>query len=411
MVLLRPSQHWQQINRLAYLGHLQQRLDQQSVNALYRTRVELQSPQGVHITLASGDRVSFCSNDYLGLASHRDISSTIARSVETCGVGSGASHLVSGHSRFHRELEERLAALTGAQKVLLFANGYMANLALLSVLAGRNSTIIADRLNHASLIDGAILSRARFKRYRHLDADDARAHADQAVDAGDSVVIATDSAFSMDGDIAPLATLDRLANDIGAPLVVDDAHGFGVLGEGTGAVKHFGLSGSAIMMATLGKAVGVYGAFVAADARVIESLIQFARPYIYTTALPPALAAGCITAINIMENESWRRRHLANLIARFKHGAAQLALPLLASDTPIQPVLCGSSEAALAASRWLDQCGYLVTAIRPPTVPQGTARLRITMSAAHSDADVDGLLSALAEALHQSKSNGHKAPQ
>lgn len=381
---------------MSFEARLTTRLNRRRAQDLYRTRLEIRTPQRPEVGLERGGRINFCSNDYLGIAAHETVARAIAAALERYGAGAGASHLVTGHMAPHRELEERLAEYTGAPRVVLFANGYLANLAVVTVLAERHTLVVCDRLNHASLIDAGVLSRACVRRYRHLDA----AAAERLLDGsgGDSMIV-TDSVFSMDGDIAPLAALDELARRHGAPLVVDDAHGFGVIADGRGALHSFGLSDHAVMMGTLGKAVGVYGAFVAAGEAVAESLIQFARPYIYTTALPPAVAAGCLAALDLVEREDWRRSRLRDHIERFRRGARTLGIPLAESDTAIQPVMLGSANAALAVSRRLDAAGFLVAAIRPPTVPRGTSRLRVTLSAAHRETQIDELLAALGRAL------------
>jgi len=378
------------------LTKLAERLARRQAEDLHRQRTELATPQGPVVATAAGARVNFCSNDYLGLAADPRLAEAMERGASRYGVGAGASHMVVGHMTVHRELEERLAEFTGAARALLFSSGYMANLGLVTALAGRDTLVVADRLNHASLVDAGILSRARVRRYRHGDAADAER---RLGGVGGEAMIVTDSVFSMDGDVAPLPELDALAVCRGAMLVVDDAHGFGVLGDGRGARRHFAMSDGAVMMGTLGKACGVYGAFVAAGETVIEALIQFARPYIYTTALPPAVAAAALAAVDIVEREGWRRERLAELVARFRRRAHAAGISLPESDTPIQPVVVGESAAALEASRRLDRAGFLVAAIRPPTVPRGGARLRVTLSAAHDERQVDALVDDLAEAL------------
>ncbi len=340
--------------------------------------------------------LSFCSNDYLGLAAHPELVEALREGAERYGVGSGAAHLVSGHGEPHQRLEAALAAFTGRPRALLFSTGYMANLGAIQALAGRGSRILADKLNHASLTDGARLSGARLLRYPHADSDALA----RMLEGTDKALIVTDGVFSMDGDLAPLPELARLARDSGARLMVDDAHGLGVLGEaGRGSLDLFslGVDDVPILVGTLGKAFGTFGAFVAGSEPLIETLIQRARSYIYTTALPPAVAHASCVALDIAMREEWRRAHLRRLIARFRDGARALGLPLAASDTPIQPLIAGDAARALAWSRFLEARGVLVTAIRPPTVPAGSARLRVTFSAAHQEADVDQLLGLLAE--------------
>ena len=338
--------------------------------------------------------LSFCSNDYLGLANHPEVIAALQRGAERWGVGSGAAHLVNGHSAEHHALEEALAAFTGRPRALLFSTGYMANLGVIAALCGRRDSVLEDRLNHASLLDGAQLARARLVRYPHADA----AALATLLDRGESRLIATDGVFSMDGDLAPLPELAALARRSGTWLMIDDAHGFGVLGRGgRGTLDHYGLTAdeNTILVGTLGKAFGTFGAFVAGTDDLIETLIQRARSYIFTTASPPALAAATRASLAVAEREEWRRAHLRHLIARLRQGAGQLGLPLADSATPIQPLIAGSAARALDWSQTLDAAGILVSAIRPPTVPEGTARLRITLSAAHTDEDVDRLLDAL----------------
>jgi len=337
----------------------------------------------------------FCANDYLGLAHHPALSAALHAASLRYGTGSGAAHLITGHSRPHQELEEELAGYTGRERALLFSTGYMANLGVLAALAARGETVLEDRLNHASLIDAARLSGARLKRYAHADA---RAAAGLLEADPRCTMICTDGLFSMDGDLAPLAALAGLARRHRSWLLVDDAHGLGVLGAtGRGTLEAAGLQPDAVplLMGTLGKAFGCFGAFVAADAAVIELLVHAARTYIYTTALPPGVAAAASAALRLAQRESWRRERLHSLVRRFRAGAQALDLHVLASASPIQPLLVGDSARALRLSAALQELGFWVSAIRPPTVPEGTARLRVTLSAAHSDADVDELLAAL----------------
>lgn len=363
---------------------------------LLRRRLCLDSPQGAEVVLGGRRLVNFCSNDYLGLAAHPEVTAALARGAERWGAGSGAAHLVCGHLAPHRRLEEALAEFTGRPRALLFSTGYMANLGVVAALAGRGDTVLEDRLDHASLIDGARLSGARLLRYRHADAADLESLLDAA--AGRALV-ATDGVFSMDGDLAPLPELAAACRRHGAWLMVDDAHGLGVTGAtGRGSLEHFGLDTDAVpvLVGTLGKALGTFGAFVAGATELVEHLVQHARSYIYTTALPPAVAEATLAALAVVRREPGRREHLHALVARFRAGAAELDLPAAPSATPIQPILLGDSDAALAAAAALREQGFLVQAIRPPTVPEGTARLRVTLTAAHSEAQVDALLAALA---------------
>ena len=373
------------------------KLDRRHQAHLYRRRRLVGSPQGPELTVDGRTLLTFCSNDYLGLANHPEVIAALQRGAADWGVGSGAAHLVTGHSAAHHALEEELADFVGRPRALLFSTGYMANLGVISALVGRSDTVFEDRLNHASLYDGCLLSRARLRRYPH--ADTATLAADLAGVPGGQVLIATDGVFSMDGDLAPLRELAALARERAAWLLVDDAHGLGVIGpEGRGSVAGAGLSVSDvhILVGTLGKAFGTFGAFVAGSEDLIETLIQDARSYVYTTAPPPAVAEATRTSLRVARREGWRREHLAGLVARFQAGAERLGLPLMPSQTPIQPLIAGSAERALALSSALERAGILVSAIRPPTVPEGSARLRVTFSAAHTEAQVDRLLEALA---------------
>lgn len=364
---------------------------------LYRSRLVIESPQGPEITIDGSRYLNFCSNDYLGLAGHPEIGKTMQRAIEECGVGSGASHLVNGHSRYHHALEEALAEYTGRPRALLFSTGYMANLGAVNALLGKGDAVFEDRLNHASLLDAGLLSGARFRRYRHGDV--ANLERQLAQGKAERQLIVSDGVFSMDGDYAPLPALVEVAQAHSAWVMVDDAHGLGCIGpSGGGVLEQFGLAIDQvqILVGTLGKAFGTAGAFVAGSEVLIETLIQQARTYIYTTAMPPAIAAATLTSLKIARQESWRRERLAELIHRFRSGATQLGLRLMNSETPIQPIITGSAERALQMSEALRSKGILVTAIRPPTVPAGLARLRVTFSAAHRPEQVDRLLDALA---------------
>lgn len=352
---------------------------------------------------AADGRINFCSNDYLGLAIDERVASAMGDAARQLGAGAGASHLVSGHTVEHEALERELAEFTGRERALVFSTGYMANLGVMSALADRHDVLIADELNHASLIDAARLVRNTSQlRYPHGDAAAAAAlldaHAPSSAASGAGAFVITDGVFSMDGDLAPVPALATAAARHDAWLVVDDAHGLGVLGmTGRGCCEVFGLGARdvPILIGTFGKAFGTFGAFVAGDSEIIELLIQRARTYIYTTALPPAVAAATRMALEIVKEESWRREHLHSLIAHFKEKAKARGLPITESSTPIQPLILGSEEAALSASQKLSAAGFRVTAIRPPTVPIGTARLRVTLSAAHSSSQLDSLLDAL----------------
>ena len=430
-------------------AELQTELDNRATQGLLRRRRTLSTPQGVRIMVDGKPYLSFCSNDYLGLANHPQIISALQQGAQQFGVGSGASHLVSGHFDAHQQFEKAFAEFVGKPAALSFSTGYMANLGVVQALLGRGDTVFADKLNHASLNDAMQLSRAEVKRYRHNDMAQLAQMLGETK-SGRKLVI-TDAVFSMDGDIAPLPELLELCEKFDAWLLLDDAHGFGVLGEqGRGSLFHFksppcpplqsgvidvmgnnellsnhgnsplclaevlapsgckrGARGESlrggvnspriIYMATLGKAAGVSGACVAAEQVVIDTLLQNARSYIYTTASPPALSVALLASLQLLCEEDWRRERLRQLIAQLRNGTKDLPWSMMESATPIQPLLVGGNEAALALSEGLRARGIWVPAIRPPTVPQGTARLRITLSAAHSEADVAELL----EALHE----------
>jgi 8-amino-7-oxononanoate synthase len=372
--------------RLAELGRLRQRRNVESrACATTRARVD------------GSELLAFCSNDYLGLADHPRVVAAFVAAAGEWGVGSGASHLVSGHCREHHALEEELATFVRRERALLFSTGFMANLAVVTTLLSRGDRVYMDRLNHASLLDAGLSSGARFARYPHGDVP-ALAARMQRSEAARSMV-ATDGVFSMDGDVAPLAELAELCRIRDATLFVDDAHGIGVLGEnGRGSVETAGLGAREvpILMGTLGKALGTFGAFVAGSHALVETLLQRARSYVYTTALPPAVAAAARAALSVMQEESWRRERVLALAERFRRGATGLGLRLLDSPTPIQAVLLDSEADSVAASDALRTRGLWVPAIRPPTVPAGSSRLRITFSAAHSESEVDRLIEALA---------------
>ena len=377
--------------------NLASRLAERRAAHLYRQRPLLETHQQPEVMVDGEQLLAFCSNDYLGLASHPEVIRAMQQGAERWGVGGGASHLVMGHSTPHHQLEEALADFTGRPRALLFSTGYMANLAAVTALVGQGDTVLEDRINHASLLDAGLLSGARFSRYLHNDADSLAKRLDKAT--GDTLVV-TDGVFSMDGDLADLPALCATAKTRGAWVMVDDAHGFGPLGKtGGGIVEHFGLGidDVPVLVGTLGKAFGTAGAFVAGSEELIETLIQFARPYIYTTSQPPAVACATLKSLELLRAESWRRDHLNSLITRFRQGAAEIGLTLMDSPTPIQPILVGSSERALKLSAALRDRGVLVGAIRPPTVPAGSARLRVTFSASHSAAQVERLLDILAE--------------
>ncbi|WP_330924882.1 8-amino-7-oxononanoate synthase [Candidatus Sororendozoicomonas aggregata] len=375
---------------------LSEGLRQQRTTGLYRSRTTVASAQRPEVTVDGRRYLVFSSNNYLGLADHPKVIARFQQAANEYGVGSGASHLIIGHSKAHQALEEALAALTGRDRALLFGNGYMANLGAMAALTGREDSIFQDRLNHASLLDAAQLSGARWRRFRHKNHD----HLVNllAKSTARNTLIVTDGVFSMDGDRADLHGLSSIAEQHNAWLMVDDAHGIGVLGKnGGGSAEHLGLTQQhlPILMGTLGKAFGTYGAFIAGSDALIESLIQFARTYIYTTALPPAIAEATRASLQIIQQEPWRREHLKELIRFFRHSCEQLGIALMPSETPIQPLLTGSVAETLAVSEALAEQGILVSAIRPPTVPKGESRLRIALSAAHTKTQVEQLVNAL----------------
>ena len=376
------------------------RLQTIAEKGLYRVRRIVESSQGVELQMDGRKLLNFCSNNYLGLANHPAVVKAFKKGAEEFGVGSGSAHLISGHARVHHELEEELAAFTGRERALLFSTGYMANLGVISALSGRGDAVFEDRLNHASLLDGGLMSGARFKRYQHGDANSLESSLENS--AAQQKYIVTDGVFSMDGDLAPLPEIARLANIYDARLMVDDAHGLTVLGEkGGGIVEYFNLTQKEvpILMGTLGKGFGTFGAFIAGSEVLIETLIQKARTYVYTTAIPPAVAEATRASLKLVINESWRREKLQALVAYFYQGASQLGLQLMNSPTAIQPIVIGDSLRALDASKALLAEGIYISAIRPPTVPEGSARLRITFSALHEQQHVDRLLTALEKTL------------
>lgn len=371
-------------------------LDSRRAQSLYRRRAVRAAGTVIEPVVGAAPKINFCSNDYLGLSHHPALAEALKDGVEHYGVGAGASQLVTGHCRAHARLEEELAAFMGRERALVFSSGYLANLGTLTALAGRGDVVVADRLNHASLNDAVTLSRARLLRYRHADAEDAERRL--AAAKGKRKFVLTDAVFSMDGDIAPLASLADVCSRHAAGLIVDDAHGFGVLGaSGAGTLEALALPAGDVplIIGTFGKALGVCGAFAAGSATLIETLIQSARTYIYTTAPPPALAETVRCALGLLRSESWRRGRLHENIGRFREGAVARGLPLSDSTTPIQPLVLGSAERAVAVSAALAERGFLVSAIRPPTVPRDTARLRITLSADHTADQIEHFLDTL----------------
>ncbi len=373
--------------------NLAAQLDTLERDGLLRRRLTLEGAQGAHVSVDGREYLAFCSNDYLGLANHPRLIEAAIEGMRRHGVGSGASHLVTGHNIAHDRLEKKLADYVQLPRALLFSTGYQANIGAITALVGRESAVFSDKLNHASLIDGVRLSRAEAVRYPHGDT----AFLEQALakSTARQRMIVTDSVFSMDGDIAPLPALLDLAERYDALLLVDDAHGFGVLGpQGRGALAHFGLrSPRLVYVGTLGKAAGVAGAFVAGSPDVVETVLQRARTYIFTTASPPHLATALEASLELMQAENWRRERLRDLVAGLRAGLR--GSNLRPSDTPVQALVVGGNAEALALSDAIRDRGILVPAIRPPTVPEGTARLRISLSAAHELADVARLVDAL----------------
>ncbi len=376
--------------------NLKYALEQRRVEHLYRVRRVAEGPQGPEQIIDGRHVVSFCSNDYLGLASHPTVIASFKEAADKYGVGSGAAHLINGHTRAHQALEDDLAEFTGRERALLFSTGYMANLGVVSALVGRGDAVFEDRLNHASLVDAGLLSGARLIRYQHRGTQDLECKL-TARPRGEKLVI-TDGVFSMDGDIAPVPALAEIATKHDAWLMVDDAHSLGVLGaSGRGILDHFHQDSRSvpILMGALGKALGTFGAFIAGSEELIETLVQQARTYVYTTAPPPAIAAATRASLKLAKQETWRREKLRCLIERLRRGAEQLRLPLIPSESPIQPLLIGDAARAQALSNAVFEQGFYVTAIRPPTVPRGGARLRVTLSVRHTEDHVDRLLEAL----------------
>ncbi len=373
----------------SYLAQLQQQ-------QRYRSRLVVEGPQGVTVSIANKAHLNFCSNDYLGLAAHPDLITALQRGADQYGVGSGASHLINGHSSAHHALEEELAEFVQRPRALLFSTGYMANLGVMTALLEKGDHVFEDRLNHASLLDGGLLSQARLQRYAHNDAQ--ALHGKLAASQAHTKLVASDGVFSMDGDIAAVSQLAQVCHQHAAWLMIDDAHGFGVLGKsgrGTLEAQQLTPDDVPILMGTLGKAIGTFGAFIAGSEELIETLIQRARSYIYTTAMPAAIAEATRVSLRLLTTEAWRREKLQQNIQRFRQLASSAGLPLMDSQTAIQPVMLGEVGRTVAASVQLRQRGILISAIRPPTVPEGTARLRITLSSLHESAHIDRLIDEL----------------
>ncbi|MBK8285705.1 MAG: 8-amino-7-oxononanoate synthase [Ahniella sp.] len=383
--------------RVDLAERIRQRILEREARQLGRRLRTVEHSDGTHIVIAGRSLLSFASNDYLGLAQAPELSSALTAAIESWGVGATAAHLLGGHRQPHVDLEVEAAEWLGYERALLFSTGYAANLAVLSTLLEPGDLCVQDKLNHACLLDGARLSGALLKRYRHADT----AHAASLLQAEPqaAALIASDAVFSMDGDIAPIAELADLAHAQRALLYLDDAHGVGVLGEqGRGSVAAAGLDSRHVplLMVTLGKAIGSHGALVLGSNDLIDSLMQLARPYVFSTAMPPAVAAASLASIRLLRRESWRQERLQALIQQFQPAVSQLGFRLMPSRTAIQPILVGDEAEALRLSAGLEAAGLYVPAIRHPTVPKGQARLRVTLSAAHSDTDLARLIDALA---------------
>ena len=368
---------------------------QRTMQGRVRQRRTITRHDGVRCEVDGRWLTNFAGNDYLGLAQHFAVVDALQSGAARDGVGAGASHLVSGHHASHEALEKEMADWLGAPRALLFGSGYLANLAVMQSLLGEDDVCVQDRLNHASLIDAARLAGCKLRRYPHNDAEGALRQLRTVPDG--AAMLATDGVFSMDGDVAPLRELSLVAKVQQALIYVDDAHGVGVVGpEGRGTVADAGLEAAGLLqLATLGKALGGYGAVVLGSDEIIGHLAETARPYIYTTALPPALAASTLAAVKLARRDHWRREKLQGLVAHFRQSAMFRDLPLLPCNGPIQLVMCGDEKRAVALATALEAQGFWVPAIRPPTVPDGKARLRITLSSLHTQAEVDALVDAL----------------
>jgi 8-amino-7-oxononanoate synthase len=387
---------------LADFDELKTQLQQRKADDLYRQRRLIGSAQGRMLEVDGKALLNFSSNDYLGLANDDRVRQALVDGASRWGAGSGSSHLICGHTEAHHRLEEALAEYTDRPRCLLFASGYAANIGTINALTGRGDYIFEDRLNHASLLDGGLISGARFQRFGHRDTAELGNKLQHAATGGGRRLVVTDGVFSMDGAVCDIATTAAAARQHDAWLMVDDAHGFGVVGKnGRGLVDadDFGTDDVQVLIGTLGKAFGTQGGFVAGSEILIETLIQSARTYIYSTALPAAVAEATLVSLQIAQQEHWRRERLNQHVAHFRSGAKQLGLQLMESATPIQPVLLGDERNALTMSKALEKQGILVSAIRPPTVPKGTSRLRITLTAVHESADIDRLLQAFEQAL------------
>ena len=382
---------------------LEQNLADRKARNLWRELRQVTSAPGRQISIGGRPFLNFCGNNYLSLSGHPDLIAAATAATKQFGVGTTGSHLVVGHTEIHHRLEEKIASFLGAEKALIFSTGYMANLAIPATFLDRNDLIIQDRLNHASIIDAAQMSRAKLRRYPHAAAGDAEQLLAQGQPHQRKMLI-TDGVFSMDGDLAPLKQLRQSCLAHESVMVVDDAHGLGVVGErGRGSLSHFQLqpTGNVLMLGTLSKAVGSFGAFVAGDSVYIDTLLQHARPFIYTTALPCPAAAAAIKAIELFETESWRQEKLNENIGLFRDLASAAGIPLTYATTPIQPVIVGKNKNALQIANHLKQSGVLAIAIRPPTVPIDQSRIRITLMTDHSEADIRLLVEKFSAALKQ----------
>jgi len=381
---------------------LSEELELRKQQSLYRQRRTLETPQQPLVNVDGREYLAFCSNDYLGLANHPEVIESFKKAADTYGVGGGASHLVNGHSQAHHELEEALAEFTGRPRALLFSTGYMANIGAVNALLDKRDAVFQDRLNHASLLDAGLLCGARFQRYLHNDTESLNTRLSKS-DARRKLVV-TDGVFSMDGDLADLPALSSVCKEHNAWLMVDDAHGFGCLGkQGGGCAEYFAMDANSpeVLVGTLGKGFGTAGAFVAGSEELIETLVQHARTYIYTTSMPPAVAAATLTSLRLLCEENWRREKLDSLIQQFRRGCEAMGLALMDSPTPIQPIVIGESDRAMQISKALEDEGIFISAIRPPTVPQGSARLRVTLSAAHTTEQVNRLLNTLEKVIQE----------
>jgi 8-amino-7-oxononanoate synthase len=386
---------------LSGFSNIGDQLRDREQQGLYRRRRIIGSPQGRELTVGDKRLLNFCSNDYLGLAGDTRVRKAFRLALDEWGVGSGASHLVSGHTRAHEQLEEALAEFTGRPRCLLFSSGYAANMGTINGLLTTTDHVFEDRLNHASLLDGGRISGARFRRFTHRDVNDLNNKLAEVAESTTRKLVISDGTFSMDGTTCDVDATAEVARKHGAWLMLDEAHSLGVLGKrGCGLVdpELLGTNDVQILIGTLGKALGTQGGFVAGTEELIETLIQQARTYIYSTALPSAVAMATLTSLKIAADEEWRRERLHELVQRFRAGAEQLGLELLDSVTPIQPIVLGDAKHAVQLSTALEDQGVLIAAIRPPTVPAGTSRLRVTFTSEHTDEDLDRLLTALEKA-------------